>query len=264
MAYSIIGGLINNDFPPSLITAIDPNADQLAKLKDNFAINTHTHIEATIAADCVVLAVKPQVMRTVIDQYRDYFELEKTLFVSIAAGISIASLSKWLSATTPIVRCMPNTPALVQSGATVLTANSYASQAFKEMADNILSAVGICHWTDDENLMHAVTATSGSGPAYFFLLMEQMQLTAEKLGLDKEQAKQLVVQTALGAAKMAQANATSFTTLRENVTSKGGTTAAALNVFAEKQFNESVKLALQAAADRSLDMQNEFDQEIKG
>lgn len=259
MANSIIGGLINDQYSADLVHAIDPNPEQLDKLAAAYAIHTHTHLEQPLAADCIVLAVKPQVMQQVIESYHAYFNCNTSLFISIAAGISLKSLQTWLSADAAIVRCMPNTPALVQTGATVLTANAQVNQAQKTLADTLMAAVGECSWTADEALLDAVTATSGSGPAYFFLLMEQMQRAAEQLGLDPDQARALVAQTALGAAKMAKADKTPFATLRENVTSKGGTTAAALAVFEEKQFADSVKLALQAAAERSQAMQKAFE-----
>lgn len=259
MAYSIIGGLVNNQYPADLIHAVDPNPAQLSKLASAYAVHTHKQIEQPLTADCIVLAVKPQVMQQVIETYHAYFNCDNSLFISIAAGISLQSLQTWLSADAAIVRCMPNTPALVQTGATVLTANAKVDQAQKTLTDKLMTAVGECSWTSDEALMDVITATSGSGPAYFFLLMEQMQAAAEQLGLDPNQARALVAQTALGAAKMAKANNTSFTTLRENVTSKGGTTAAALAVFEEKQFADSVKLAIQAAAERSQAMQKAFE-----
>lgn len=260
MAFSIIGGLIDNGYPADCIYAIDPNAEQLSKLKSAFAIQTSAQAEDAKGSDCVVLAVKPQIMRQVLAAYSAYVNVETTLFISIAAGITCASLQKWLSPQSAIVRCMPNTPALVQTGATVLFANAHVNTSQQSLAENILSAVGLCSWTDEEEKLHAVTATSGSGPAYFFLLMEQMQAAAESLGLQQEQARELVTQTALGAAKMAIASPESLATLRENVTSKGGTTAAALEVFSKANLNESVKLALQAAASRSREMAELFDE----
>ncbi len=262
MAYSLIGGLIENGVAAKQITAIDPNTEQLSKLEDAFGINTLQNAnESLTSSDCVVLAVKPQIMRTVLEQYEGFFNTDKTVFISIAAGITSESLQKWLKPTAAIIRCMPNTPSLVQTGATVLFANSHTSDEQKQLANNILSAVGSCSWVNDENDLHAVTATSGSGPAYFFLLMEHMQAAAESLGLESEQAKELIIQTALGAAKMAQASENDLSTLRQNVTSKGGTTAAALEQFAVNDLDAIVKKALTAANDRSVEMATLFDSE---
>ena len=148
MAYSLIGGLINNAYPADSITAIDMNQGQLDKLSKAFAINTLVGPDDSIRdSDCLIFAVKPQVMRDVIAQYQRYLSLQDTLFISIAAGISVTSLEKWLSPQAAIVRCMPNTPALVQAGATVLYANSHVSDAQKNLANDILSAVGLCTWT---------------------------------------------------------------------------------------------------------------------
>lgn len=264
MAHSLIGGLIDNQYQANMITAIDPNQDMLTKLQQSFSVNTVDNVEHAAEtlhqSDCIVLAVKPQVMQDVIQQYRSALSIDNTVFISIAAGISSASLEKWLTNKAAIVRCMPNTPALVQMGASVLYANANVSTEQKKLADSILAAVGSTSWAADEDILHAVTATSGSGPAYFFLLMEQMQAAAQDMGIDADQARALVTQTALGAATMAANSATQLSTLRENVTSKGGTTAAALDSFAKAKFNSSVKEALRAAEQRSREMATLFDQ----
>jgi pyrroline-5-carboxylate reductase len=182
-----------------------------------------------------------------------------TLIVSIAAGIKQNSLTEWLGAETAIVRCMPNTPALVLTGATALHANSKVSELQRDLAENILRSVGIALWVEDEGELDAVTAVSGSGPAYYFLLMEAMENTALELGLSAETARLLVQQTALGAAKIALESPESPEQLRKRVTSPNGTTQRAIETFAEGGFSELVSKALHAARDRSIEMSKQAE-----
>ena len=259
MAKAIIGGLVDNGYNPSSITATARTPEKLAALNAELNICTETdNRTAASQADIVILAIKPQQMQQVCEEIAPAIDVNKPLIISIAAGITIALLEKWLSPTLSIVRCMPNTPSLVKCGASGLYANQPTSQAQKALAESILSGIGIANWVASENLMDAVTAVSGSGPAYFFLVMEAMQAAGEKLGLDPEAAKQLTLQTALGAAKMAQASDVDTAELRKRVTSPGGTTAAALAVFAEQGLPEIFEKALQAADDRSKSLAKEM------
>jgi pyrroline-5-carboxylate reductase len=208
--------------------------------------------------DIVVLAVKPQIMQTVAEQIAVNLQRKNLLVVSIAAGITQEKLSQWLGAEIAIVRCMPNTPALVRTGATALHANSYVSDEQKDLAENILRAVGISLWVKHESEMDAVTAVSGSGPAYFFLLMEAMEQTALELGLDEEMARLLIQQTALGSAKIALEADETPGELRRRVTSPGGTTEQAIKTFEEGGFTQLVSKALHAARDRSIELSKEL------
>lgn len=255
MASSLVSGLITSGHAPQHIWVSDINADALAVLSSTLHVNTTaTNDDAISEADVVVLAVKPQVLAAVAQQAAALIQQKQPLVVSIAAGISQASLSGWLGADTAIVRCMPNTPALVLTGATALHANAKVSPAQRDLAENIMRAVGIALWVTQETELDAVTAVSGSGPAYFFLLMEAMENTALSMGLDAETARLLVQQTALGAAKIALESAESPEQLRQRVTSPGGTTQRAIETFIQGGFTELVAKALGAARDRSIEM----------
>ncbi len=258
MANSIIGGLINTGYPASSIIASDPNTDVLVKLHDQLGIQTESdNAKACSQADIVVLAVKPQVMKSVTQALQTALD-HRPLVISIAAGISINSLSEWLGEGTAIVRCMPNTPALVKQGATGLYANHQVSEAQKEAAESLMNAIGICTWLDSEALLDSVTAISGSGPAYFFLLMEAMIEAGIKQGLSPEQAKQLTLQTAAGASTLAQQSDVDVAELRRRVTSPGGTTEQAIMSFEAAGLRKIVDDAMLACAKRSQTMANEF------
>ncbi len=259
MASSLMKGLIASGHAPELLWASDPNQEALQQLADQLTIHTcDNNIDLIHQVDVVVLAVKPQVMHTVLEPLVDAFSRNNVLIVSIAAGISQSSLSQWIGEKAAIVRCMPNTPSLVQTGATALHANDAVSEEQKTLAENILRAVGICLWVEYESKLDAVTAISGSGPAYFFLLMEAMEKTAAELGLSQETAKILVQQTALGSAKIALESEESSAELRKRVTSPGGTTEQAINTFVDGDFSQLVSKALHAARDRSITMSTEL------
>ncbi|MCK9621087.1 MAG: pyrroline-5-carboxylate reductase [Methylobacter sp.] len=260
MASSLISGLIASGHAPEQIWVSDINPDTLADLKKQLNVNTSLSNEDVVnAADVVVLAVKPQTLHTVAQSIAALVQQKKPLVVSIAAGINQNSLSRWLGTDTAIVRCMPNTPALVLTGATALHANAKVSAEQCDLAENILRAVGIALWVDDEAELDAVTAVSGSGPAYFFLLMEAMEKAALELGLGRETARLLVQQTALGAAKIALESAESPEQLRKRVTSPGGTTQQAIETFEQGGFTELVSKALHAARDRSIEMSKQME-----
>jgi len=260
MASSLISGLIASGHAPEQIWVSDINSDTLAALKKQLHVHTSVNNDDIInAVDVVVLAVKPQSLSAVAQSAATLIQQKKSLVVSIAAGINQNSLSRWLGADTAIVRCMPNTPALVLTSATALHANDKVTDEQRDLAENILRAVGIALWVDDEAELDAVTAVSGSGPAYYFLLMEAMEKAALELGLSEETARLLVQQTALGAAKIALESAESPEQLRRRVTSPGGTTQQAIETFERGGFTELVSKALHAARDRSIEMSKQME-----
>jgi pyrroline-5-carboxylate reductase len=259
MAGSLIGGLIADGWNPASIRVSDTDARQLERLSRRFPIETTTDSNRAVeGADVVVLAVKPQVMQGVAQALAASISKTQPLVISIAAGIPESALRQWLGEKTAIVRSMPNTPALVQSAATGMYANPYVKAGQRSLAESILRAVGIVIWVDDEIMMDAVTALSGSGPAYIFLFIEALQAAGQELGFPGETAYLLALQTAFGAAKMALESDEDASMLRQRVTSPGGTTERAINTFLEGGFNEIVSKALHAAAARSRELAKEF------
>jgi pyrroline-5-carboxylate reductase len=258
MASSLIEGLIASGHAPSQIWASDRCQDTLHSLTEALKINICIdNNELANEVDVIVLAVKPQVLHSVARLVADQLDTH-SLVVSIAAGISQSSLAEWLGSDCAIVRCMPNTPSLVRTGATALHANQQVTDDQKNLAENILRSVGVCLWVKHESELDAVTAVSGSGPAYYFLLMEAMEQAAIELGLDENTARLLVQQTALGAAKMAIESDETSAQLRKNVTSPGGTTEQAIKTFEDGEFSLLVSKALHAARDRSVTMSIEL------
>jgi pyrroline-5-carboxylate reductase len=251
MASSLISGLIASGHSPQDLWVSDINQDALKVLAKNLNVNTSTNNDEIInAVDVVVLAVKPQILSTVA---------KNATVVSIAAGISQQILSQWLGNNIAIVRCMPNTPALVLTGATALHANAQVTAEQHDLAENIMRSVGIALWVNDESELDVVTAVSGSGPAYYFLLMEAMEKAAIEMGMNEVTARLLVQQTALGAAKIALESSESPEQLRKRVTSPGGTTQQALETFEEGGFTALVSKALHAARDRSIEMSKQTE-----
>ena len=260
MASSLISGLIASGHSPQHLWVSDINPDALKALAENLNVNTSTSNDTVInEVDVIVLAVKPQILSNVAKSAAALIQQKKSLVVSIAAGISQHSLSQWLGADTAIVRCMPNTPALVLTGATALHANAKVTVEQRNLAENIMRSVGIALWVKDESELDAVTAVSGSGPAYYFLLMEAMEKAALELGLSEATARLLVQQTALGAAKIALESSESPEQLRKRVTSPGGTTQRAIETFEQGGFTELVSKALHAARDRSIEMSKQSE-----
>ena len=258
MAASLVGGLINNAYPCELISVADLDQSKLQQLAEQFSINTTTDNQAAVKhADVVVLAVKPQVLASVCSDIKESLD-KSALIISIAAGIRSTDIDRWLGNNNAIVRCMPNTPSLIQAGATGLYANPQISAKQKQVAEQILGAAGITLWVEDESQLDAVTAVSGSGPAYFFLFMEAMQRAGSQLGLDEKTAGLLAKQTALGAARMALEGEDDPATLRAKVTSKGGTTAAAIASFEANDFAQIIQQALNAARDRAIELADEL------
>ena len=241
--------------PPMLSPPPISIPQALNALRETFGVNISTdNSSAVLNANIVVLAVKPQIMHAVCTPMRDAVQAKSPLIISIAAGITSSAIDRWLGEGNAIVRCMPNTPSLIRQGASGLYANQTVTSEQRQHAESILSAVSQVIWVDEEDKIDAVTAVSGSGPAYYFLVIEAMQAAAEKLGLSQQQARQLVLQTAVGATQMAQQSEENAATLRENVTSKGGTTAAALGVFEDNHLRDLFDEAMHAAAARSSEL----------
>ncbi len=251
MGYALIKGLINSGYPTENIKACDLNKDLLQKRSKEFGINVYiNNAELLKTCDVVLLAVKPQVLTEVCKELRDSIE-PNHLVISIVAGIRANDINRWLGGEFALVRAMPNTPALMQQGITGMFANKLVSDEQKSIVSTILSTVGQCFWVKEEKLIDAITAISGSGPAYFFLLMQSMTQAAIALGLDKETASALSVQTAYGASTMAVESGEDPQTLRLNVTSPNGTTQAAIESFQDQNFEGIVATATRAAYDRA-------------
>ncbi|NLS12882.1 pyrroline-5-carboxylate reductase [Vibrio sp. SM6] len=259
MARSIIAGLVASGYPAALITATDPNDAQREQLAQQYGVNTTAdNVTAATDADVVVLAVKPQLMETVTKEFQT-IDCSGKLIISIAAGISAARLDEMFAQPLNLVRVMPNTPALLGFGMSGLYAASHVSDANKTFAQNLLEAIGKVCWVEHEAGINNVIAAAGSAPAYFFLFMEAMQAEAMAQGFDKATARLLVEQSALGAAQMVIGNPEiELGTLREQVTSKGGTTAEALRTFNEHHLSEIVARAMQAAVTRAEEMEKLF------
>jgi len=251
MARAIIGGLLKTGFPADRIWASEPTLDRMDDLKAQGLNTTDDNAVAVKNADLIVLAVKPQLLKEVLLPLQSAASTEDKLFVSVAAGITCDSINQWLGGQQAIVRCMPNTPALVGMGASGLYANAQVSEEQKTQADSVLSAVGITAWVDEESLLHAITAVSGSGPAYYFLFMESMINAGIKQGLSREVATQLTLQTARGAAEIACTNDSTPAELCRQVASPKGTTEQAILSFQSQQLDQVVENAMGACADRS-------------
>jgi pyrroline-5-carboxylate reductase len=248
MARSLIGGLVRAGVSGAQIAVAEPNADLASALARDFGVATFAH-----GAD-VVLAVKPQTMHAVCLALRDIVQAQRPTLVSIAAGIRLAQIDAWLGGGVPIVRCMPNTPALIGAGASGLVANAAADAARRKMAQSILETAGLAIWIDDEDLMDTVTALSGSGPAYFFLLVEALEDAAVAQGLPRAAARALATQTCLGAGRMLREDGAAPALLRERVTSPNGTTQAALQSFEASGLRNTVARAVAAATTRGVEL----------
>lgn len=257
MAASLIGGLLQDGQPADSITAIEPQDARREFLRGEFGIECAAEADLS-QVDVIVLAVKPQVLQSVAIQLAAAIRDSGALVISIAAGIRSEDLSRWLGGHRNIVRCMPNTPALIQTGATGLYAMPDVDSEQRTAAESILRAVGLTLWVDDERLIDAVTAVSGSGPAYFFRFMEALQSAGEAQGLDSKQARLLTLQTALGAARMALESREELAVLRQQVTSPGGTTEAALNQMEADDFGGVIGAAVAAAANRADELADEL------
>ncbi len=256
MATSLIGGLLKQGFPASSLSVCDPIRETRLQLESDFQIATFPDNAHASESDIVVLAVKPQIMKAVATALASAVS-HQPLIISIAAGIPAPALQAWLGDNIPLVRCMPNTPALLQQGATGLFATEQVTDTQRALAEDIMTAVGTVNWFDSELDIDRVTALSGSGPAYFFLVMEAMENAGVTLGLDRDTARQMTIQTALGAASMAAQGNVEPAELRKRVTSPGGTTEKALNTFMADGLPDIFERAMEAAFQRSIEMADE-------
>lgn len=251
MARSIIGGLLADGYAAEKIQVVDPAEDASSYLSGMGVAVYKQAGDVIAAAEVVIFAVKPQMLKSVAEELATDIQQNKPLIVSVAAGVRSGDLNSWLGGGLGVVRSMPNTPALVCSGATGLYANAGVDKSGKELAESIMRAVGMTLWVDDEAQMDAVTALSGSGPAYVFLVMEAMQRAAEDLGLESKTAKLLTLQTVLGAAKLAMESSESVEILRQRVTSPGGTTEQGIKQLEDNGLRQAFSKALAAAKHRS-------------
>lgn len=255
MGASLAGGLIKNDYPADKIWITDLDTKKLQYLQNEYHIHTSEDNQQTVSeADVIILAVKPQILADVTTALSKTVQAKKPLVISIAAGCSENNIQTWLGGHAAIVRAMPNTPALIGCGATALFANQYVTEEQKNTAESILRSVSLTVWISDEKLMDAITALSGSGPAYFFLVIEAMQNAAMELGLPEDIARVLTLQTAYGAGRMALESDVDAAELRARVTSPGGTTEQAVRVLEENHIRDIFKKALLAAEKRSKEM----------
>lgn len=259
MARSLIGGLIKTGVSASTISVAEPRAEARQDLGREFGVACYGEAQLAAAqAEVVVLAVKPQIMPALQRDLRDVLARQHPMLISIAAGVRLDQLERWFGAL-PIVRCMPNTPALIGAGATGLCANARVSPPQRAQAQHILGAVGIAQWIADERLMDTVTAISGSGPAYFFAFVEALEDAAVAQGMPRDTARALAVQTCLGAGRMLAEDGEAPGVLRQRVTSPHGTTQAALDSFAHDDLHRTVARAVAAATRRGEEMAADLD-----
>jgi pyrroline-5-carboxylate reductase len=259
MGGALVRGLVARGLPPPNIAVGEAVQARRIALADELGVHvTADNREAVQGADVVVLAVKPQDMAGTLQSLADVLALQKPLVLSIAAGIRVADIAAWCGAGVPVVRAMPNRPALNSAGATAIHAAAGLSGAHRELAERVLGAVGTTVWVPDEDSLDVVTALSGSGPAYFFLLAELMTDAAVNLGLPRDSAQELAIQTLFGSGRMARDSDGDLARLRAEVTSKGGTTEAALRSFDGANLRGIVAAALGAATDRSREMARTF------
>lgn len=257
MAAALVGGLVGKLTAADHIHVVDINQDALQRLQSQFGVSTSLQINAALAAcDVIVLAVKPQQMREAAMQLKPY--LQSQLILSIAAGIRAADLSRWLSGHEAVVRTMPNTPALVGLGMTGMAAMRSVTSRQREQAEAIMRAVGKAVWLDEEAQLDPVTAISGSGPAYVFYFIEAMQQAAREMGLTEAQGTELAIETFRGAVQLAANSVEPISVLRERVTSKGGTTHAALTIMEQSGVKDAIVRAAKAAAHRGRELGEEF------
>lgn len=255
MGKSLLLGLIAEGYPATHIWVTDQQWEPLTALQKTYPVHiTQDNTQAVAAADIIILAVKPQVIFSVLQEMAPIVQKNRPLVISIAAGIEESSIEHALGENIPVIRCMPNMPAQIRCGVTVLHANAHVTAEKRQTAEKILSAIGTTLWVEDEKQMDVVTALSGSGPAYFFLFIESLIDAGVALGLSSDMARILTLETAYGAIQMAKTSEKSVSELRQQVTSKGGTTEKALAVFAERQLREMIQEAVTAATHRSYEL----------
>ena len=259
MARSIVGGLLARDFAADHIWVSSPDDEHLQSMSQRFGVNTSTdNRHCAQQSEVLVLAVKPQVMRDVCRDLAPVVQNTLPLIISIAAGLEAPVLDRWLGGEVPLVRCMPNTPALVGKGAAGLFATARVSDRQRAQAEAIFTSIGSVAWVEDESLLHAVTALSGSGPAYCFLFLEALEQAARDAGLEASVARQLAVQTMAGAAEMAARSGEEPAQLKRNVMSPGGTTERAIETFERGDFRGLVVKAFEAAQSRSRELSQQL------
>lgn len=259
MAASLIAGLVADGYRPDEIVVSDPDRERLAQLAARYGVRTTSDNLAAVAdAEILVLAVKPQILPEVASRLRTVLAERCPLVISIAAGVREAALHRWLGEQIPLVRSMPNTPAMIQSGATVLHAAEGVSAEQRNVAETILRAVGLTCWVAEEETLDIATALSGSGPAYFFYVMEVMERAACELGMECQTARLLTLQTALGAARMAMESSLPPGELRQQVTSPGGTTQQAITTLEEGQLPALFQAAMESARKRSIELSEQL------
>lgn len=259
MARSLAGGLIANGWPAARLILSDPDAVQRRTVEKRLHVETYANnADVASRAKVLVLAVKPQVMRAVAGDIASFVRRVRPLVISIVAGIRVADLERWFEVDVPIVRAMPNTPALVGAGAAGLYANALADSRQRGIAETILRSGGVTAWVENESQLDVVTALSGSGPAYFFLVMEALERAAINEGLAPATARLLTLETAYGAAKMALEGGEDPETLRIRVTSPGGTTERALNILAEGGCTDLFARAIHGASERARELAEMF------
>lgn len=253
MASAIFAGLIDSGYPADAITATSPERQVLDTLHARYGINISTdNATAVSEADVVILAVKPQIMREVCEALQEAVQISRPLIISVAAGLTIDTLGQWMGDTgLAIIRCMPNTPAMVGEGAMGLYAANTVSEEQRKLAGDLMSAVGIVEWVENETMLSAVTAIAGSAPAYFFYMIEAMEKAGVARGLPLETARRLSIQTAFGAAKMARESEFDPQTLKQQVMSPKGTTERAIMSFEQSGFEKMVDDATLACFERA-------------
>lgn len=262
MASAIFGGMLDSGYPAEAIVATSRSQEKRDDISQRYGIRTmQDNLAAVQEADVVILAVKPQMMRDLCLSLREAVQVRRPLVVSVAAGLDAATLDGWLGGGLALIRCMPNTPSLVGAGVSGLYANDRVSDDERQLVTELLTSVGLVEWVDQETQIEAVTAISGSGPAYFFLFMESLEAAGIELGLPAESARRLSLQTAFGAAKMARESEFDPAELRRRVTSPNGTTERAINAFEEAGLRDIVGRATQACAERARELSRELSRE---
>lgn len=266
MGVCLLGGLIKMGYAPEKIWVADPSTERLNALKHEFKQHIHfttNNLDAVKTAEIILFAVKPMLVPVVATELADIVKNQRPLIISIAAGVTIKVIQHVFDGKSPIVRAMPNTPAMIGCGITALFANEHVTHEQKNNAESILRAVGSVVWVENEILMDAVTAVSGSGPAYFFLVIEALQKAAEQVGLTKDVARLLTLETAYGAACMALESDKTVMELRKQVTSPGGTTEAAIRVLEDAKIRESFANAVSAANKRAEEIAHLLEKETE-
>ena len=262
MARSLIGGLVATGMSNKDISVSEPKADLREKLTKDFGVNAlEENASAVMGADVVVLAVKPQILQEVLIPLGNLIAETRPLLISVAAGVTSSSIERWVGGHPALIRVMPNTPALIGAGISALYANSNVSDDQRGLAEKIMAAVGKTVWIKEETLMDAVTAVSGSGPAYFFYVMQAIHDAAVREGLDAQTARLLSLETALGAARLAIESTEDPGSLQKQVTSPGGTTEAAIRVLNESRVGDALQQAVSAARARGGELAKLLDRD---